>query len=188
MRPEFLGDSFDIVKRCLIEWLAPLGTWATHPMLTERMSPNRMEIYADLLGTQILSRKLLTCEIDRDKYLAPARECDGHVFLDPDTGIRLKPTKGKKAPFYLFGSELVAIASARPKSLALVFDKSVPRGSERQHLEGKLSSFAAQGVHGVAYVSHACFVLVGKEKDLVETAFDIILKESRLPQSRVLGA
>lgn len=189
MRPDFLGDSFDIVKHCLISWLASMGPWATHPMFTERMSRKQTMIYADLLGTQILSRKLLTREIDRDKYLASARECDEHVFLDPDTGLRLGvPTKQKKAPFYLFGSELVAIASARPKLLTLVYDQSLARGKEREQLQRKLSTLADQGVYGVAYVSHASFVLVGRDQSLVKKALHALTKESCLPQSRFLVA
>jgi hypothetical protein len=51
--------------------------------------------------------------------------CRDHVFLDPDTGIRLKPCNTLNAPRYLFGPELVAIADARPENLTLVFDQSL---------------------------------------------------------------
>lgn len=189
MKPEFLGDSYDIVKHCLLRWLASMGPWATHPMFTERASSEQADTYAHLLGTRILSREILTCEVDRDVYLAAARECHEHVFLDPDTGIRLKrkPTARKKAPLYLFDNELVAIADARPRKLTLVFDQSLKRGSKHQELQHKLSTLASHGVHSVAYVSHACFVLAGKDRSLVETALDTLKKESHLPGSRFLA-
>lgn len=186
MKPEFLGDSYDIVKQSLLRWLASMGPWAAHPMFTHPVPPQQVDAYAQLLGTRVLSREVLTPKVDRDAYLAPARDCDDHVFLDPDIGIRLPPTNGKKAPAYVFGAELVTIASARPERLTLVFDQSLARGAERRQLEGKLSTFAVQGIHGVAYVSHACFVLVGTDSALVETALENLKRESRLPDSRFL--
>lgn len=188
MRPKFLGDSYDIVKQSLLRWLSGVGPWATHPMFTESVCPEQADCFARLLGTRILSREVFIAGVDRDAYLAPARDCREHVFLDPDTGIRLRPTRGTKAPQYIFGPELVAIAGARPGRLTLVFDQALPRGAERQRrqLQDKLSALAAQGVHGVAYVSHACFVLVGQDGTAVARAFEMVMKESRLPRSRFL--
>jgi hypothetical protein len=97
------------------------------------------------------------------------------------------PTRGVKAPCYLFGAELVAIADARPEKLILVFDQSLARGQERKQLESKLNSFANQGLLGIAYVSHACFVLMGKNRSVLESAFETLKKESRLPESRFLS-
>ncbi len=186
MKAEFLGDSYDIVKQSLLRWLAVMGPWATHPMFTDSVSPEQVGAYARMLGTQVLSREALTLGVDRDAYFAPARDCEDHVFLDPDTGLRLQPTKGKKGPAYVFGPELLAIAKARPEKLTLVFDQSLARGAERQQLERKLSAFAMQGIHGIAYVSHACFVLVGADRSLVDRAFENLKRESRLPDRRFL--
>ncbi len=187
MKPSFLGDSYDIVKQSLLRWLSPMGSWATHPMFTEPVSSEQADDFADLLGTRLLSLDALTDGIDRVAYLAPARECHEHVFLDPDTGIRLKPTKGKKAPAYVFGPELVEIAIARPDKLTLVFDQSLDhRIDKQQQLQGKLSAFADHDVHAVAYVSHACFILLGRDKSLVDEAFEVLLSESRLPRNRFL--
>ena len=71
-----------------------------------------------------------------------------------------------------------------PGHLTLVFDQSLARGRERQELQDKLSKFAAEGVYGVAYVSHACFVLVGEDSSVLERAPRTLKKESRLPASR----
>ena len=82
---------------------------------------------------------VLDPDTDRDGYLAPARTCASHVFLDPDTGVTLKKIKAPEAPKYLLGDELVAIVQARPEWLTLVFDQSVARGKERAQLEEKLA-------------------------------------------------
>jgi hypothetical protein len=187
MKPQFFGDSYDIVKQSFLRWLAATGPWSTHPMFTEPVSSEQADRFGRLLGTRILSREVLTSVVDRNAYLAPARDCRDHVFLDPDTGIRLQPTRRKKAPQYIFGPELVAIANARPGRLTLVFDQSLARGAERQQLQDKLSNLAAEGVHGVAYVSHACFVLVGMDHSAVAAAFESLKRESGLPGSRFLA-
>lgn len=186
MNPKYLGDSYDIVKQSLLKWLAHTGTWVTHPMFTERASNEQVNTFSRLLGTRLLSCDTLTYRTDRDAYLAPARNCNNHVFLDPDTGIRLKPIRGVKAPCYIFGTELVAIADACPEKLILVFDQSLARGNERKQLRNKLNSFANQGIPSIAYVSHACFVLMGKNRSMLELAFKTLKKESRLPESRFL--
>ncbi len=186
MKLSYLGDSYDIVKQCLLRWLSSMGSWATHPMFTEPVSSEQADDFAHLLGTRLLSLAPLKDGIDRVAYLAPARECHEHVFIDPNTGIRIEPTRGSKAPAYVFGTELMQIAIARPDKLTLVFDQSLARGSERQQLQGKLQTFSVHGVHAIAYVSHACFVLLGRNSFLVEEAFDVLQSESRLPRSRFL--
>lgn len=186
MKRDFLGDSYDIVKQSLLRWLAAVGPWATHPMFTDSVPTEQVEAYSLLLGTEVLSREILGPGTDREMYLAPARACQHHLFLDPDTGIRLQPIDGEKAPAYLFGPELVSIASARPEKLTLVFDQSLKRGAERQELERKLSYFAAHGIRSAAYVSHACFVLLGTDRLLLETALENLKRESRLSDTRFL--
>jgi len=186
MKPSYLGDSYDIVKQSLLRWLGIMGTWATHPMFTEPVSPQQADDFAHLIGTRLLSMDQLTDDTNRSTYLAPASECDEHVFLDPDTGIRLKPTLGKKSPFYIFGPELIEIVQARSNRLVMVFDQSLARGSERQQLQKKLQAFSTQGIHSVAYVSHACFVVLGSDNSLIESALRLIYDESRLPHSRFL--
>jgi hypothetical protein len=187
MNPKYLGDSYDIVKQSLLSWLGAVGTWSTHPMFTEPVSREQGDTFSRLLGTPLLSNDTLTQVTDRATYLAPAFHSSDHVFLDPDTGIRLKPIRGKKAPRYLFGTELLSIANARPEKLTLVFDQALGRGEERIQLQTKLNDFAQQGVLGIAYVSHACFVLVARNRNLVQEAFEMLKKESRLPENRFLS-
>lgn len=184
MRPKFFGDSFDIVKQSLIRWLGRCGPWSAHPMFTEPVSSAEAKVFAQLLGVPLLSREVLAVDTDRTAYFACARSCESHLFLDPDTGLRLEKVNDGKEPAYLLGEELVAIADSRPEWLTLVFDQSVARGKEREQLKHKLATFARRGLHGFAYVSHACFLLVGRDRDALVTAVKAVQQQSGLPASR----
>lgn len=186
MRLKFLGDSFDIVKQSLLRWLGSCGPWSAHPMFTERFSSAEAEVLSRLLGVPLLLQNVLTPDTDRDAYFASARECASHLFLDPDTGLSLRTVPADRRPAYLLREELVAIADLRPERLTLVFDQSLARGNEREQMEGKLAALADDGLHGFAYVSHACFLLVGRDGDAVTKALEAVQHQSRLPESRFL--
>jgi hypothetical protein len=184
----FFGDSYDIVKQSLLRWLAGAGRWSVHPMFTEPVSDADAEAFARLLGAPLISSDVLSRRASRDSYFASAVGCTDHLFLDPDTGLRLRVTNAAKAPSYLFFEELVQITQARPKALTLVFDQCLARGREREQLEAKLAACRSRGLHGLAYVSHACFILVGKDSDLSAAADEMLRRESRLPAYRLLRA
>lgn len=185
MKLQFFGDSYDIVKRSLIAWLRSFGDWVVHPMFTESVSKEAAIEFSEFLGARLLSDSVLSPNMDRDQYFATCHSC-GHLFLDPDTGLRMSATKGARASSYLFARELISMARARPSSLTLVFDQSVGRGSERCQIDQKLSHLSSSGLHGFAYVSHACFVLVGRDGALIDQAYETVLRVSRLPSSRLL--
>lgn len=185
MRPQFFGDSYDIVKQSLIDWLSGFGEWLVHPMFTVSVSRGAATEFSRFLGATLLSVDVLTPETDRSEYFTSCHKC-GHLLLDPDIGLRIKRTAPAQAPSYLFGAELISMVRARPNSLTLVFDQSVARGAERSQIEQKLSHLLSQGIHGLAYVSHACFVLVGLDGALIDKAYQRIRKESRLPLGRLV--
>jgi len=187
MNPKFFGDSYDIVKQSLLNWLAGMGAWSTHPMFTEPITVEDATAFSQLLGTRLLSLDQITTKTDRVAYLTNVRDCRDHVFLDPDTGIRLKPCNTLNAPRYLFGPELVAIADARPENLTLVFDQSLARGKEREQIQKKMAAFAEHGILSIAYVSHASFILLGKDRSLLESGLKALRKKSHLPGSRFLS-
>ena len=121
MRAEFFGDSYDIVKQCFIRWLSPFGGWAVQPMLTKSVSPDWGAEFSRFLGAPLLTAEVLSRRTIRNDYFASGRTC-GHLFLDPDKGLWVKPTKPANLPSYLLRSELISLAHARPASLTLVFD------------------------------------------------------------------
>lgn len=185
MRMRYFGDSYDIVKQSILRWLRNFGDWSAHPMFTETVSDADVTAFEKLLVVRVVSREVLTLDTNRVEYMASASSC-GHLFIDPDTGLRMRPTRGVRAPEYLFAGELVHLAVARPSSLTVVFDQSVGRGAERLHLEGKLRELRRDKVFGFAYVSHACFLVAGMDRALVERARTRIIVESLLPEGRFL--
>jgi hypothetical protein len=186
MRMKFFGDSYDIVKQGLLRWLNNVGDWAIHPMFTEKVSSKELEDFEIFLGVRIISKDILSKDTNRNNYFNCARISSSHLFLDPDTGIKSKHIGGKKAPSYLFTSEFIDIAENRPNLLTLSFDQSLARGKERKQLEEKVGELERHGLHGFAYESHACFVLVGKDIDLVKKAIDGVRSDSRLPRTRLI--
>jgi len=181
MRLNYLGDSQDIVKRCLIHWLNPMGSWKAHPMLTEAADPHIAQEYAKFLGVELLSTDLLSENTNRDKYFAAARALQENLFLDPDTGLTTPKPDHRESPRYLFIRDLVKIADSRPERLTLVFDMSLPHGSEYAGLRNKLTRIEQRGIHGFAYSSHASFLLVSKDAKLLTEAFKLLRSHPGLP-------
>src|SRR5436309_2796668 len=147
MRMRFFGDSYDIVKQSLLSWLRSFGEWSAHPMFTETVSAADVAAFESLLSVKVVSTEVLTLTTDRSAYFACTSSC-GHLFLDPDTGLRMLSTRGVRAPEYLFASELLRMSEQRPGSLTLVFDQGVGRGSAHLYLESKLRELRRYGILG----------------------------------------
>jgi len=186
MRMRYLGDSYDIVKQSLLRWLKDFGEWSVHPMFTEVVHQSDVAAFESLLDTKVISTEILRTDTDRSVYLGCGSSC-GHLFLDPDTGLRMRTSRGARAPQFLFAAELKKLVEQRPNRLTLVFDQCVGRGAERGHLAAKLSELREHGVLGWAYVSHACFIMAGRDADLLAYARAQVLARSRLPESRILS-
>ena len=188
MHMRYFGDSYDIVKLSLIGWLRRFGDWSVHPMLTEEASPEEVNAFERFLNAHVISAEVLTTSTNRESYFSCAVRC-GNLFLDPDTGLKLRKMNGSYAPKYLFRSELVHLISLRPKqSLTLVFDQSLQRGDERRAVEQKLNDLRSHRIYCFAYISHACFIVGGRDEDLVNDALTHVIAESRLPENRFLRA
>ncbi len=185
MHMQYFGDSYDIVKLSFISWLRHFGEWSVHPMLTEEVDQRDIQSLERFLGARVISKHVLTATTDRQVYFSCATYT-GNLFIDPDTGLRLKSTNGKGAPKYLFSAELAQITSSRPNALTLVFDQSLQRGNERIALKRKLEWLSTHSVHSFAYISHACFVVASLDRTLIEQALDHVISESRLPASRFI--
>jgi hypothetical protein len=182
MHMQYFGDSYDIVKQSLIRWLEPFGRWSVHPMLTES-APEEVDAYGRFLRAHVICKEVLARGVDRECYLSCGAKC-GNLFLDPDTGLRLQKTC-RRAPKYLFKHELVRLSEQRPCALTLVFDQSVPRGKQNARIcmRRKLAELQANGIHCFSYVSHAGFILGGRDERLVRRAFSRVISESKLPEA-----
>ncbi len=187
MQMHFFGDSYDIVKLSLLHWLRSFGKWSVHPMFTEEdLSLAQIKAYESLLGARVISHEVLRPDSDRVAYFKGASSC-GHLFLDPDTGLRMRGTRGKRGCQYLFTGDLLRLTEQRPRFLTIIFDQSVRRGFEEDDLRAKLQNLCRLGVLGFAYVSHACFIVVGRDRTLIERARARVIIKSRLPEKRFLA-
>lgn len=184
MNLKHFGDSYDIVKKSMLSWLAPFGAWRTHPMFTEHVSEEQANSFGRFLDTPLLSSEVLTSRTDRSRYFAA---CCGefHLFLDPDTGVRCGSTRRFNSPNHLYGEELIAIVRSRPDNLTLVFDQSFARGAADSDLQSKFAFFDSRRVAACAYWSHAPFLLLSTNNALLDHARDRILYASGLPAWRI---
>lgn len=187
MKLQYFGDSYDIVKKFLVGALSEFGPWVTHPMFTEEVTDRQAFEFSRLIGTPLVSVEVLTPQTNREEYFSSCRTA-GHLFLDPDTGVRLEPCRGKKSENFVFGPELVEWCGDRPKALTLIFDQSYSREFKKEILlQKKLGYFADNNTFGFAYDSHATFLLLGADPKLVESAREKLLEVSGLPESRLVG-
>ena len=181
------GDSYDVVKQSLLCWLSPFGPWACHPMFREEVAEKKREEFKRFLGVELLSCSPIT-RSGRKTFIQAAKSCSNSLLLDPTTGLSISSRETKR-PFYIMGNELVEIAKARPGKLTLVFDQSIPRGnwqSQRKCVLEKLNWLQGNDLSGIAYFSHANFILVSAEPEILKCAKNTLLESSRLPHWRIL--
>ena len=186
MRMQFFGDSYDVVKRFLLRTVAPEAKWTAFPMFTHQVAADDIATLEAFLGVSVVSPQAITRSTDRAAHLS-ASPNHRHVFLDPDTGIKLNPSKSASSVKYVFGPELVSLCDQNQNRLLLVFDQSVPRGNERKAIAAKLAYFRERGIHGFAYLSHACFLVLSGSESVCRAAQQQLLV-SHLPKTRLVGA
>ena len=186
MHMKHFGDGWDILKQALLQWLDPEDEWGVHPMFTHSVTAQEVQDYEAFLNARVLRAECLQQGVDRKTYLSIGN-WGGHVFFDPDTGVKMGPPKQTwKSPMYIYGEELANHVLARPDRLTLVFDQSVPRGSEFKAVRTKLDILHSSGLLGIAYVAQAPFIVLTKDRDLIGTTHARLLANSKLPTSRVL--
>ena len=226
MNCKLFGDSYDIVKRGMLQWLSPCGNWSAHPMFTDP-DPTEMDQpcqrfngkcreerrcghagtfqrdYGRFLGVQIVNDQICRrpgVPSDRKAWLSAAEHCQDHLFLDPNTGVpfdtetgcpRTGPGTGnrpnKAYKHYLMADELATIADCRASKLTLVFDQSINfDGDKTEQVEAKLRWFRHKRIYGFVYRSHAAFLLVSKDRDMLAYAKAVLLASSKIPNDRLI--
>jgi hypothetical protein len=187
MKLEKFGDSYDIVKYSLLRWLAPCGSWVAHPMFTQKVDPADADAFSKFLGVPFLSTQALCSTTDRNAFFSAAASSERHLFLDPNTGLRVPSASRANAPDFVYGTELVTLARSRPGRLTLVFDQSIDRQyAPKEQIETKLAWLAERAVYAATYESHACFVLASATQNVLEEALATLLKQSQLPAARLV--
>ena len=184
MHPSKFGDSYDIVKQSILGCLKSCGDWSAHPMVfTGPFCPSFAEKFSDFLGIPLLESEAAS---DRKSLVETANSCPDHLFLDPDTGLDISTTS-KFSKEHLRGDELIRIAKARKDKLTLVFDQSYSRADDRhQKTKEKLNFLKNDGVHSIAYYSHANFILASPNEKILDDAKHILMTELKLPHKRII--
>jgi hypothetical protein len=168
MRADFLGDSYDIVKRFFCEALDSLGfTVYIDPMLTGAWS-GQEESFFRFLGV----RRLTTGERLHGMTA---------LFFDPDTGVN-----EKGGPAHVSYDQLVQEAESH--AIVFSFDQAFSRAGESgPKLQVKLGALAARGCAALCYASHAHFLFVSRQQAhlgrLRTHLIELGLPPSRLVQS-----
>ncbi len=170
MKREFLGDSYDAVKRL---WQETFSEWA--PLLAEsRFIPE--DIRDDF--TAITRIPLL---IDR---CPPAYS----IFNDPDTGIRLPDRKNQNEGVTHINLATIANQLSNPAvRCVLTFDQShhrEPGFTPSDQRNAKVLWLRRQGLRAFYYVSHAPFLFAFSEEAHMREV-RVRLLQVGIPESRI---
>jgi hypothetical protein len=170
MRNEYLGDSYDLVKRFWAESLASVGQLFAHPKFipTEIRSD-----YTAVTGISILGSTESMMRFG--------------ILFDPDTGIPLPtehavPVSTSHAPLSFIAQEMRQLKPA----YAICFDQSHHRKHQLDRLgqrDAKVAFLRQHGFDSFYYVSHAPFLFVSSHADVMK-AIRLRLLACGIPQSR----
>lgn len=120
-------------------------------------------------------------KLDRKLFVQVCQKAP-NLLLDPDTGIcspRARPSACHLSP-----DEVEAIVAARRDKLTVVYDKSFARRrTVDDQLTDKLRDFKQRGLHGFAYRSHAHFIFLSRDRNIIRRARDLLI-DARMPECR----
>jgi hypothetical protein len=169
MKQQYLGDSYDAVKRL---WRELLQDWA--PLHADsRFIPDEMRDEYTLLT--------------RIPILTEASKKPFSILNDPDTGIRLPGENNQsEGRSHISVSTIAAQLKDAYVKCVITFDQSHyrhGRGSQREQRCAKMDELQKIGCQSMYYVSHApfCFA-VSTHQVLIE--LKSILKAAGIPESR----
>jgi hypothetical protein len=168
MRPEFLGDSYDIVKGFFCETLRSLG-YAVYidPLFTGDWSGQETTFYRFLGVEPYVGTK-------------PAFGSTA-LFLDPDTGVNEKGSSSHVSYERL-------INEAKNHSIVFAFDQAFSRAGETgPKLQAKLDQLTQRGCAALYYASHAHFLFISCERQRLDKLRGELLSRG-LPASRLVEA
>ncbi len=187
MQLDYFGDTYDLAKRFLIERLAPDEPWAIVPMFTDQWNGEQIAEYERLLGGKVLRGECITGAPDWQQAVT-AGDWHGHVFYDPNTGIR-RPGVDQGSASHLKLDEVILEAGRRPLHITLVFDQSyanAKRDEKTKVMREKLAYLSEAGVYGLGYLCQAPFLILSLDKDAIGRARENLL-DAGVPASRLIA-
>ena len=194
MNPRFFGESRDIAKRQIMQWLAPGERWAVHPMwFSDRPESPSDRAFLDGYATALNANIVDGESRNVNELFAAAQHCGDHLLLDPDTGMS-QPANGGLTTKHVRVDQLIRIAMSpiRQDKLTLVYDQSFSFKDDYERRIGtKLDRLCNASVHSAAYLAEpvlkVCFVWASANFGVLTKATRMMQKESGFPCNRFLG-
>ena len=191
MHPHYFGDTYEMAKMCMLDWLEPGRGWLIHPMYFPRKGETQVDCFPQQYAA-FLGLRLVGGDISQRINLVKSVDGDNcNLFIDPDTGLRIGPRNPKlgaeKWKKFVTVKEYAEIAQAHKSRLVLVYDQSIRRAKDRRGpIAEKLNCLRQANLHAAAYVSHIAFIWASTDDGIVDTATRRCLRLSRLPACRFI--
>ena len=195
MHQRFFGESRDIAKRQVMEWLAPNVRWAAHPMWygdreAEPHVTDFLNHYAAAIGVTIVDGGDYA---NPDALLEATLACREHLFLDPDTGLGERTQKNHLT--HVDYDQFIQIVQAqnRRDRLTLIYDEGNSRYGNMdrftQAIQHKVNRLHQnEDVHVVGYLAElaikVCFIWASTNPGVVTDATRNLQDASGFPNWR----
>ena len=188
MRLEYFGDSYDIVKRALLEWFYTARAVAyTQPLFTEDASLSQATAFARFLGARLVQPVHGSHRGGVARQPSTAARGLGNLLVDPDIGVVL-PQPGKSVKrTHLSVAALQVLCAANPGNVIMSFDQALRREAPEESLRSKVVWLAEGGTAALAFRSHASFIFCSSSSGRVDDVARLLL-EAGLPESRLVRA
>jgi hypothetical protein len=186
MRLEYFGDSYDIVKRALLQWLTPLGQWHVQPLFTEDVSLGEATTFARFLGARLVEPFKARTEAECKAALDGCKGI-GNLLVDPDIGVVL-PLGGKSVKrTHVSAAALQVLCAANPGYVIISFDQALRREAPEESLRSKIAWLSEGRTAALAFRSHASFIFCSSSSDRVGEVARLLLGAG-LPEWRLVRA
>ena len=194
MHPRHFGESHDMAKRDIMQWLAPGPHWAAHPMwFNDRPGPFPdwpfLEQYAAALHVRIVDHE----QQDTPRRLEAAARCNTHLLIDPDTGLS-GPRDARRSNKLIAMQQFIDIVNSHDRrgQITLIYDQSyyrTPGGIDIwQQTTEKLQTLRDSSIHAVAYMAHTGtmlrFIWASTHGQTITDATRTMQLQSRYPYCR----
>jgi hypothetical protein len=165
MNSKFLGDSYDIVKRFVVEAVDSLGySVYVDPMPTGDWAPSEAA-FLRLVGARHVR-----------EHAAVGKSA---LLLDPDTGIGVRASRRHTTPEHI-------VSHFARHALVIAFDQSFSRGKPvLAQLRDKVRRVRDLEGDAFYYSSHASFLFAAPNASELDRVRDV-LRHRGLPESRIV--
>ncbi len=173
MKENYLGDSYDIVKRFWADVLRPIAKLYVHP---------------SFIPDSIKERFALVTRMPL--YQASVSEAGRPfgIFLDPDTGIALPSARHQRTSIAHASLDFIVRLYQEVKPEYLVcFDQSFKRGkaqSKREEMKVKCDAIEKRGYESFYFDSHASFLFVSHNAHTL-VGIEKAISEAGIPSNRL---